>query len=66
MPKDIESILLINRYLTCCKLSKPESRISKIAQRYLTTRISNILNRENDNKFEFLSHLALLPFLIFR
>lgn len=66
MSKDIESILLINRYLTCCKLSRPESKISKIAQRYLTTRISNILNRENENRFEFFYHLTLLPFLIFR
>jgi hypothetical protein len=66
MSKDIESILLINRYLTCCKLNRPESKISKIAQRYLTTRISNILNRKNENRFEFLYHLTLLPFLIFR
>lgn len=64
--KDIESILLINRYLTFCKLNRPESKISKIAQKYLTNRISNILNRKSDNRFGFLSNLILLPFLIFR
>lgn len=41
--EDINSILLINKYLIKCKLENPDSLKVKVAKDYLATRLANIL-----------------------
>lgn len=66
MSKEINSLLVINNYLTCCKIHDSNSEKSKSAQRYLTRRIMKILNKdEKKTKYSFWSYL-LLPLFIFK
>jgi hypothetical protein len=62
MSKDIESILIINRYLTCCKINEPNSKRTKLVQKYLTNKISKVLNSKTSkrNLFYYISILPLI------
>jgi hypothetical protein len=43
----VDSILLINKYLTICKIDNPDSERTKLAQKYLTKKIHDILKAKN-------------------
>lgn len=43
--EDIKSILLINKYLTICKLENSKSLKTKVVKNYLTTRLADLLKR---------------------
>lgn len=64
MSHDIESILIVNKYLTCCKLQNPNSKRSQLLQRYLTSKISKMIDKKNNPKKSILYYLSIFPFLI--
>jgi hypothetical protein len=66
MYKDIESILIINKYLTCCKLNEPNSKKTKLVQKYLTSRISKILNNKETPKRNLLNYISILPIIFIK
>ena len=43
---DIKSILLINKYLTKCKLSEPNSHKTEMVKSYLLKRVDKTLNNK--------------------
>ena len=65
MSKDIETILIVNRYLTCCKISEPNSNKTKMVQKYLTSKISKTLYKRN-NKKSILYYLSIIPLIFIR
>jgi hypothetical protein len=65
MYKDIESILIINKYLTCCKLNEPNSKKTKLVQKYLTSRISKLLNKETPKRNLF-NYISILPIIFIK
>lgn len=65
MSKDIETILIVNRYLTCCKISEPNSNKAKMVQKYLTSKISKTLSKRN-NKKSILYYLSIIPLIFIR
>ena len=65
MSKDIETILIVNRYLTSCKISEPNSNKTKMVQKYLTSKISKTLNKRS-NKNNILYYLSIIPLIFIR
>ena len=59
----IEKILLVNSYLTKCKIQNPNSSISRAAQKYLTRQINQTLNGK---KQSFYSFIPMFSFLFIR
>jgi hypothetical protein len=59
----VDRILVINSYLTKCKINNPNSPVSKAAQKFLTRKINQTLN---DNKPKIYSIFPLLSFLFIR
>lgn len=51
----IDKILLVNNYLTKCKMQNPNSAISRVAQKYLTMQINQILNENEQKIYNFLN-----------
>ncbi len=59
--KEVNSILLANKYFTLCKCQKPSCPKTELARKYLTSRIRKALN---PNKYSFNSiYLLLVGFL---
>jgi hypothetical protein len=59
MKEKLDSILVFNDYLICCKLSEPNSEKSKFAQKYLTHKISKALNKDTKvDIFKILSNIV--------
>lgn len=52
MKKDIESILIANRYLTLCKCQSNTDRYHKV-RNYLNHKIEKALNRKKSNSMPF-------------
>lgn len=59
----VKTILIVNSYLTKCKMENPQSSISKVVQKYLTHQINKTLN--NDNNRNFYNVFPLLSFFIY-
>jgi len=59
----VDKILLVNSYLTKCKIQNPNSAISRAAQKYLTRQINQTLN---ENKQKIYSFFPLFSFLFIR
>lgn len=59
----MEKILLVNSYLTKCKIQNPNSSISRAAQKYLTRQINQTLNVK---KQSFYSFIPMFSFLFIR
>lgn len=57
----VNAILLVNSYLTYCKMQDPNSQKVKNAQKYLTQKISQTLETKNRTK----SSLYYIPFFTF-
>lgn len=63
--ENVNSILLVNSYLTYCKMKNPNSPNVKMAQRYLTTKIGQTLQTTSRVKSKvFYNFLTFLSFLI--
>jgi hypothetical protein len=45
--EDINSILLINKYLTKCKLENPDSQKANVVRKYLTSKLAHLLLKRN-------------------
>jgi hypothetical protein len=61
----VDRILVVNSYLTRCKMRNPNSSISRITQKYLTQQINQTLNGNNVQKIYNL-FTPLLSFLFFK
>ena len=59
----VDRILVVNKYLTNCKIQNPNSPVSKAAQKYLTHQINQTLNGNNQKMYNF---FPLLSFLFIR
>ena len=59
----MEKILLVNIYLTKCKIQNPNSSISRAAQKYLTRQINQTLHGK---KQSFYSFIPMFSFLFIR
>jgi hypothetical protein len=59
----VKTILIVNSYLTKCKMENPQSSISRVVQKYLTHQINKTLN---DNNRKVYNVLPLLSFLFIR
>lgn len=59
----VDRILVLNKYLTKCKIENPNSSVSKAAQKYLTQQINQTLS---GNKQKMYSIFPLLSFLFIR
>ena len=69
----MEKILLVNSYLTKCKIQNPNSSISRAAQKYLTRQINQTLKdiylctpKTNGKKQSFYSFIPMFSFLFIR
>lgn len=60
----VKTILIVNSYLTKCKMENPQSSISKVVQKYLTHQINKTLNIDNNRKIY--NVFPLLSFLFIR
>lgn len=56
----VETILLINNYLTYCKTKNPKGINSKIVQNYLTQKIGETLKKKENSLSD-----SLISFLVF-
>jgi hypothetical protein len=45
--EEVDSILLVNKYLIECKCSKPQCPKTELARKYLTLKIKRALNRKH-------------------
>jgi len=61
----VDRILVVNSYLTKCKVKNPNSSISRIAQRYLTQQINQTLTL-NDTVEKIYNIFLPLSFLFFK
>lgn len=59
----VDKILLVNSYLTQCKIQNPNSTISRAAQKYLTRQINQTLS---ENKQKIYNFFPLFSFLFIR
>jgi hypothetical protein len=59
----VKTILIVNSYLTKCKMENQQSSISRVVQKYLTHQINKTLN---DNNRKVYNVLPLLSFLFIR
>ena len=60
----VKTILIVNSYLTKCKMENPQSSISKVVQKYLTYQINKTLNIDSNRKIY--NVFPLLSFLFIR
>jgi hypothetical protein len=60
----VNSILLVNSYLTYCKMKNPNSPNVKMAQKYLTVKIGQTLQTSRQKSKVFYNFLPFLSFLI--
>lgn len=60
----VNSILLVNSYLTYCKMKTPHSPNVKVAQKYLTKKIGQTLESKREAGKTFYNFLPFLTFLI--
>lgn len=59
--KEVNSILLANKYFTLCKCQKPTCPKTELARKYLTSKIKKALSPK---KYSFkTAHLFLIGFL---
>jgi len=58
----VDKILLVNSYLTQCKIQNPNSTISRAAQKYLTRQINQTLSE----KQKIYNFFPLFSFLFIR
>ena len=61
----VDRILVVNSYLTKCKINNPNSSISKVTQKYLTQQINQTLT-SNDNIRNIYNIFLPLSFLFFK
>jgi len=61
---NIKSILLINDYLSICKLQNPNCHKTKLARLYLTHRLNSINNSPKHSKPNFISYIFTLLLII--
>jgi hypothetical protein len=58
----VKTILIVNSYLTKCKMENPQSSISRVVQKYSTHQINKTLN---DNNKKASNVFPLLSFFLF-
>ncbi len=60
--KEVDSILLANRYFTLCKCSEPKCHKTELARKYLSSKIRRVLypKRFSSIKSIYLSLIAIL------
>jgi len=61
---EIDSILLVNLYLTGCKLKNPKSPATELVRQYLGKKINNALTKRNETKFHTPLHVKALVSII--
>lgn len=56
----IDSILLANSYLICCKLNRVECSKSELARKYLVSKVKKALLEKSNSKKPYFSSLFRL------
>ena len=63
--KEIDSILLVNKYFTICKCCRPQCPKTELARKYLTSKIKSVLYPTKRTTFSNFSNSLFSLFFIF-